>query len=125
MKDGNGESNLEIVKVYDNYIHLRISGDLDFLSGKTSSEFHKRVSGVKQQVVGKDVLIDISKMGGLDSSGLAELVYLLKNNESGGKRLLFCGDYSKLKHLVDINGLNGRINIEFYDSIDEVKRVFQ
>ena len=100
------------VKVY------HAEGDIDI---NTSPQVKKVFEGAVKEKH-KNVLIDLQKVGYIDSSGLATLVEILKNVKGYGGRLKLSNLSSKVRSLFEITKLEKLFDIS--DSQEEALKSF-
>jgi len=80
----------------------RVEGDIDIsCSPDLKKAFDKLISQKTPKIV-----IELSKVGYVDSSGLATLVGILKNMRSYGGKMRLAGMSSKIKSLFEITKLD-------------------
>lgn len=83
-------------------------GDIDI---NTSPQLKKAFDKVIQTKSGK-VLINLSKVSYIDSSGLATLVEILKNFKNTGGKLTLCSLSNKVRSLFEITKLEKLFDIK-------------
>lgn len=97
----------------DGVVILDISGEINL---STSPNLKKAFE--KEQ--GKKVVVDLVKVGYIDSSGLATLVEMLKKTKSQGGKLGLAGVSDKVKSLFEITKLDKLFGI--FPNRDEALR---
>lgn len=100
----------------DNYYLVKIFGDFDVLnSGEIKNKILEKVS----DVVSKDLVIDLTNVSYIDSSGLGVLIGLHKQCKLNGRRLKLFGLNKQLEELFSLTSLDKILNIynTFEDAI--------
>jgi anti-sigma B factor antagonist len=85
----------------------RLSGELDALNSA-----HLRTVLIEQADDDRDVVLDLSQVAFIDSSGIGVLVGALKRFEASGRRLVFRSPTPALKRVFDMTGLTSAFVIE-------------
>lgn len=98
------------VKEKQNALNVTISGEIDAFTAPKLREAFEPYEGK----AGLDVLIDLTNVSYMDSTGLGVLVGLFKSLRANGGMLTLTGLSDRLKRLFDITGLSDimKINTE-------------
>ena len=95
------------INVKDGISICKVDGEIDI---NTAPKFKKAFDKLMKEQGGK-VIINMEKVGYIDSSGLATLVELLKNFRKAGSRLKLVCLSSKVKSLFEITKLEKLFDI--------------
>jgi anti-sigma B factor antagonist len=89
----------------DECTFLRLTGDLDSISAP-------RLRAVLGELIGTDVVVDLSGLEFIDSSGLGVLVGALKRFDASGHRLRLRAPTSAIRRVFSITGLDQAFIVE-------------
>lgn len=93
---------------------VRLSGDFDMLnSSKIKNQILEKVS----DTFSKDLLIDLTDVSYIDSSGLGVLIGLHKQCKLNGRKLKIFGLNKNLQELFSLTSLDKILNI--YDTLEK------
>lgn len=85
-------------------IRIALSGEMDLANAKTAASILQEAL-----VSNRDVVVDLTKLEFLDSTGIAILVEAMRD---GGKRLSFLpSEHEAVRRLLTLTGLDERMNI--------------
>jgi len=98
----------------ENFYLARLSGDFDVLnSGRIKNQILEKVS----DTFSKDLLIDLTNVSYIDSSGLGVLIGLHKQCKLNGRKLKIFGLDKNLQELFSLTSLDKILNI--YDTFEK------
>ncbi|MDW4528998.1 anti-sigma factor antagonist [Rossellomorea marisflavi] len=101
--------NLSIdMKEMDNDIHVKVSGEIDAYTAPKLKESLQPVAEKENC----QLIVDLSDVSYMDSTGLGVFVGLFKTVKAGGGELHLVGLSDRLKRLFDITGLGDIMNID-------------
>jgi len=108
---------LEEFKDTESYYLIKISGDFDMInSNKIKNQILEKIS----YRLCKDIIVDLTDLNYMDSSGLGVLIGLHKQCKLNGKKLKIFGLSKQLKELFVLTSLNKILNI--YDTLEDAIR---
>jgi len=94
---------LEIERVtLDGQEVLRVRGEVDL---RTAPEFRRFLAGEARHVQGGRMLLDLARVAYMDSSGIGTLVYVKRELERNGGRLILIGLTSQVRSLFQVTQL--------------------
>lgn len=88
---------------------LKLSGDIDFF---TEDEFRARAEQLLAEPGVDRLVVDLSDVGVMDSSGLSLIVDLLRLCRDTGLPMALRGVPDRILHLLDLTGLDQVISLE-------------
>jgi anti-sigma B factor antagonist len=98
----------------ENFYLARLSGDFDVLnSGRIKNQILEKISNT----FSKDLLIDLTNVSYIDSSGLGVLIGLHKQCKLNGRKLKIFGLDKNLQELFSLTSLDKILNI--YDTFEK------
>lgn len=109
---------LEEFKDTEDYYLIKISGDLDMISSnKIKNQILEKISSK----LCKDLIIDLTDLSYIDSSGLGILIGLHKQCKLNGRKLKIFGLNKQLRELFILTSLDRILNIyeTFEDATEE------
>lgn len=83
----------------DEGVIFEISGEIDLSSSQSLKESIEKESSAK-------LVVDLTKVSYMDSSGLAVFIELLKKIRDKKGKLFFCGPSARIKSLLEITKLD-------------------
>lgn len=90
-------------------------GNVAYLSGEvdvyTASKLKETLNPLAEEA-GKDLIVDLTKVDYIDSTGLGIFIGALKSSEKAGTSLQLTGLNERVRRLFEITGLNEVIEIE-------------
>ncbi len=95
---------------------VRVRGDVDL---RTSPQLREQLLESSRQVAGT-LLVDLSEVNYMDSSGVGTLVYVKREIERAGGRITLCGLQPRVRSVFEITHLDKFFTI--VGSVDEAAR---
>ena len=98
------------------WVVVNVGGELDLY---TAPSFRDSVLQAASETDPPKVIVDFSRLGFIDSSGLGAIVACLKNlRERGGELTLVAPDGSGLRRLLELTGLDRVLTV--HAAVDDV-----
>ena len=102
------------IKSEGSYLIVSLNGDFDIENSQTlKTEVRKKISAENPNVV-----IDLSNVNYIDSSGLGTLIAIQKDARFNGGSLSIVGASEQIKRVMKMTNLDKLF--DFYNSLDEV-----
>jgi anti-sigma B factor antagonist len=103
-------------RMHGGWVVVDVGGELDLY---TAPSFRDSVLQAAAEADPPRVIIDFSRLGFIDSSGLGAIVACLKNlRERGGELTLAAPQGSGLRRLLELTGLDRVLTV--HDAVDDV-----
>lgn len=87
---------------------LRVSGEIDMGSAPSLLEAQRDANDVSQSVT----VVDLSRVGFIDSTGISALITMHQDLEAHGKELVLRGATGTVRRVLEISGLDKILKIE-------------
>jgi anti-sigma B factor antagonist len=98
------------------WVVVEVAGELDLY---TAPDFRDSVLDAASTETTPMVIVDFSRLGFIDSSGLGAIIACLKHlREQGGELTLVAPEDSGLRRLLDLTGLDRVLTV--HPSVDEI-----
>lgn len=98
---------------------IRPTGELDMTNATTFKEDIKKEFVQEGKV---NIILDLSSVNYIDSTGLGVLISLQRSCRMGGGALVFCGLENNLKRILKMTSLDSVFTIR--ESLEEALKVF-
>ncbi len=110
----------EQYKKYKNAAAVFLCGEIDHC---TVQSLKDKIDVFAESAHKKNLVLDLSNVQMMDSSGIALIIGRMKNLSATGGKLALCGAKGGVRRVIELSGTDGLVGV--YETVDEAVKSFE